>query len=111
MKLLKRGLIAYIGTTWFDVVTNAGYYPDLKENNGTYKVSFLTTSPRSEIKGILFKRNYGTEHTKQTALEAFCRDFSRTMLVKDGWQVIEVYEYHQWDPTNGRDQNHREREV
>lgn len=47
MKLLKRGLVAYIGSTWYEVVTNAGYYPDLKENNGTYKVSFITTSPRS----------------------------------------------------------------
>lgn len=111
MRLLKRGLVAYLGSTWYEVVTNAGYYPDLKEYNGTYKVSFITTSPRSELKGILFKRNYGTEHTKQTALEAFCRDFARTMLTKDGWQVIEMYEYHQWDPTNGRDQNPRDKEV
>lgn len=111
MKLLKRGLVAYIGSTWFEAVTNAGYYPDLKENNGTYKVSFTTTSPRSELKGVLFKRNYGTEYTKQTALEAFCRDFARTMLTRDGWQVIEVYEYHQWDPIDGRDQNPRDKEV
>ena len=100
MKLLKRGLVAYIGSTWFEVVTSAGYYPDLKENNGSYEVSFLTTSPRSELKGILFKRDYGTEYTKNTALEDFCRDFARTMLTKDGWTVIEVYEYHQWDPTD-----------
>lgn len=111
MKILKRGQIAYLGSTWYKVVTTAGYYPDLKENNGTYKVSFITTSPRSELKGVLFKRDYGTEHTKQTALEDFCREFSRTMLTKDGWTVIEVYEYRQWDPIDGRDQNPREREV
>lgn len=105
MKLLKRGLVAYIGSTWYEVATNAGYYPDIKENNGTYKVSFITTSPRSNLKGILFKRNYGTEHTRKTALEAFCRDFAITMLTQDGWTVIEVREYHKWEPTNGKDQN------
>lgn len=108
MKLLKIGLVAYIGSTWYEVVTNAGYYPDLKEDNGTYKVSFITTSPINNLKGILFKRDYGTEHTKQTALEAFCRDFARTMLTQDGWTVIDVYEYHQWGPIDGKNQRDNE---